>query len=459
MNNEERVTMLREAPIPQLLLKMGLPTMIGMLVTGVYNLIDAYFVGGLGTSQMGAVSITFPLGQAIVGLAVLFGGGAASYLSRLLGANDRKQANHVASTALYTGLVISAIVIAAIVIFMKPILYALGATDTIYPFARQYAMIYVICSIFNIFNVTMNNIAASEGAAKVSMTAMLLGAGLKVIFDPIFIYVLHTGISGAAIATALAQGITSLMYLFYVLKKKSVFSFSPKEIRIDGTIYAEILKVGVPTLAFQLATSIAIGFTNNAAREYGDAAIAAIGIVTRIVSMGIYAVSGFAKGFMPVAGYNYGAKQYGRVQEAIKVGVRWTSAFCIGLTVLMFIFAEPVVTLFTANDSNVIEIGTFALRANIIMFAGMGVEAIYSMLSLALGKAAGGWLLSIGRQGIFFIPVILILPHFIGLNGVIFAQPIADFLTLICIVVLAVKLNGEIRGVKNLHESVPVPAK
>lgn len=459
MKNEERVTMLREAPIPQLLLKMGLPTMIGMLVTGVYNLVDAYFVGGLGTSQMGAVSITFPLGQAIVGLAVLFGGGAASYLSRLLGANDRKQANHVASTALYTGLVISAIVIAAIVIFMKPILYALGATDTIYPFARQYAMIYVICSIFNIFNVTMNNIAASEGAAKVSMTAMLLGAGLNVIFDPIFIYVLHTGISGAAIATALAQGITSLMYLFYILKKRSVFSFSPKEIRIDGTIYAEILKVGIPTLAFQLATSIAIGFTNNAAREYGDAAIAAIGIVTRIISMGIYAVSGFAKGFMPVAGYNYGAKQYGRVQEAIKVGVRWTSTFCIGLTVLMLIFAAPVVSLFTANDSNVIEIGTFALRANIIMFAGMGVEAIYSMLSLALGKAAGGWLLSIGRQGIFFIPVILILPHFIGLNGVIFAQPIADFLTLICIVVLAVKLNGEIRGVKNLHESVPVPAK
>lgn len=204
---------------------------------------------------------------------------------------------------------------------MRPILYALGTTDTIYPYAREYAMIYVISSIFNIFNVTMNNIASSEGAAKVSMTAMLLGAGLNVIFDPIFIYGFHTGIAGAAIATALAQAITTVMYLFYILKKRSVFSFSPKEFRFDKTIYGEIFKVGIPTLAFQLATSIAIGFTNAAAKEYGDAAIAAMGIVTRIISMGIYAVSGFAKGFMPIAGYNYGAKQYHRVQEATKTGL------------------------------------------------------------------------------------------------------------------------------------------
>ena len=445
MNNETRVSMLRNAPIPQVLLKMGLPTMIGMLVTGIYNLVDAYFVGGLGTSQMGAVSITFPLGQAIVGLAVLFGGGAASYLSRLLGAKDKEQANHVASTALYSSLSIAAIMIVIIVAFMRPILYALGTTDTIYPYAREYAMIYVISSIFNIFNVTMNNIASSEGAAKVSMTAMLLGAGLNVIFDPIFIYGFHTGIAGAAIATALAQAITTVMYLFYILKKRSVFSFSPKEFRFDKTIYGEIFKVGIPTLAFQLATSIAIGFTNAAAKEYGDAAIAAMGIVTRIISMGIYAVSGFAKGFMPIAGYNYGAKQYHRVQEATKTGLIWTSTFCVLMTILMLIFATPVISLFTADDLEVVEIGTFALRANIVMFAGMGIEAIYSMLSLALGKAAGGWLLSIGRQGIFFIPVIMFLPRYIGLNGVILAQPIADVLTLVAIIILAIKINRQIK--------------
>lgn len=454
MNNEQRVSMLRNAPIPQVLLKMGLPTMIGMLVTGIYNLVDAYFVGGLGTSQMGAVSITFPLGQAIVGLAVLFGGGAASYLSRLLGANDRERANHVASTALYSSLVLAAIVIVGIVVFIHPVLYALGATDTIYPYAFQYGMIYVIGAIFNIFNVTMNNIASSEGAAKVSMTAMILGAGLNVVFDPIFIYGFGMGIAGAAIATVLAQAITTVMYLVYVLKKRSVFSFSPKDFRFDGSIYKEIFKVGIPTLAFQLATSIAIGLTNAAAKQYGDAAIAAMGIVTRIISMGIYAVSGFAKGFMPIAGYNYGAKQYQRVQEATKTGLIWTSTFCVAMTALMFVFATPVISLFTTGDLEVVKIGAFALRANIIMFAGMGIEAIYSMLSLALGKAAGAWLLSIGRQGIFFIPFVVLLPHFVGLNGVIFAQPIADVLTLIAIIALAIKINRQIKKLVVAQERI-----
>lgn len=450
MNNEERVTMLREAPIPQLLLKMGLPTMIGMLVTGIYSLVDAYFVGGLGTSQMGAVSITFPLGQAIVGLAVLFGGGAASYLSRLLGANERKQANQVASTALYSSLFVAALAIALIVIFIKPILYGLGATDTIYPHAYEYGMIYVISSIFNIFNVTMNNIASSEGATKVSMTAMILGAALNVIFDPICIYWLNMGIAGAAIATAAAQAITTAMYLVYILEKRSVFSFSPKDFRFDKVAYKEIFKVGIPTLAFQLATSIAMGFTNAAAKEYGDAAIAAMGIVSRIITMGMYAVSGFAKGFMPVAGYNFGAKQFQRVQDATKTALKWTSAFCVIFTAIMLVFAPTVVGLFTSDDQQVIEIGSFALRANSIVFVGMGIDAIYSMLSLALGKATGGWLLSVGRQGIFFIPVILLLPHFIGINGVIFAQPIADILTLICMLILAGKINSEIAMQKQI---------
>ena len=443
MNNEKRITMLREGKIPQVLLKMGLPTMIGMLITGIYNLVDAYFVGGLGTSQMGAVSITFPLGQAIVGLAVLFGGGAASYLSRLLGAEQREKANQVASTALYSSLLVAAVVIGVILIFINPVLYALGATKTIFPYAKEYSLIYLAGSIFNIYNVTMNNIASSEGATKVSMSAMILGAVLNVIFDPIFIYVFDMGIKGAAIATALAQAITTFMYLIYVLKKQSVFSFSPRVIHIDKETYKEIFKVGIPTLAFQLATSIAISFTNMQAKNYGDAAIAAMGIITRIVSMGIYAVSGFAKGFMPIAGYNYGAKQYDRLQEATKTALRWTTIFCVVLAIILICVPKPVITLFS-SDVEVIEIGVFALRVNIIPFAFMGLEAVYSMLSLALGKVAGGWLLSIGRQGVFFIPTILLLPKAIGLNGIIFAQPIADMLTVICMLVLATNINRKI---------------
>ena len=197
-------------------------------------------------------------------------------------------------------------------------------------------------------------------------------------------------------------------------------------------------------MAFQLATCLAMGLTNTAAKAYGDAAIAAMGIVSRIITMGIYAVSGFAKGFMPIAGYNYGARQFKRVQTATKTALKWTSGFCVIFTAIMLIFAPVIIGLFTAEDQQVVEIGAFALRVNSITFAGMGIEAIYSMLSLALGKAAGGWLLSLGRQGLFFIPVILLLPRSIGMNGVIFAQPIADLLTLACMLILAIKLSKEI---------------
>jgi len=445
MNKEERITMLREAPIPQLLLKMGLPTMIGMLVTGFYNLIDAYFVGGLGTSQMGAISIAFPLGQAIVGIAVMFGGGAAAYISRLLGERKNEEANHVASTALYSSLIIGAVVIILLECFLDKVLWGLGATETIFPYAKQYAIIYVASSIFNIFNVTMNNIASSEGAVKVSMTAMLLGAGLNVIFAPTFIFGLHMGIIGAGLATAVAQIVTSIMYLFYILKKKSIFSFSLKEIRLEGTIFKEIFKVGIGILVFQLSTSVAISLTNMAAQPYGDSVIAAMGIVTRVISMGIYAVFGFAKGFQPVAGYNYGAGQYDRLQSATKIAVKWTTIFCVLMTLLMILFPQPVVSLFTTNDASVIEIGSFALRINIITFIFYGIEAIYCMLFMALGKPLGGWVLCAGRQAVFFIPIILMLPKFMGLNGVIAAQPIADIITIIIMGILAVKLNGEIK--------------
>ncbi|MGX9754920.1 MATE family efflux transporter [Clostridioides difficile] len=445
MDNEQRIKLLKEAPIQKLLLKMGIPTMIGMLVTGFYNLVDAYFVGGLGTSQMGAVSIAFPIGQVIVGIALLFGGGVSSYLSRLLGEEKHSQASHAASTALYSSLFIGVISIVLIECFIDKIIFALGATETIFPYAKQYAVIYVASSIFNVFNVTMNNIATSEGSTKISMISMLLGAGLNLVLAPICIYGFKMGISGAAIATAIAQAITSLMYLVYLLMKKSIFSFSIKEFRFEREIYVQILKVGIPTLVFQLLTSVAIGLTNKGAQSYGDSAIAAMGIVTRIMSMGSYAVFGFEKGFQPVAGYSYGAKQYMRLNEAINTTLKWTTTFCLVMSLVLIIFPEPIISLFSTSDKAVLEIGTFALRISSVMFIFFGFGTVYSILFLALGKAKEGTFLSVSRQGLFFIPVILLLPSIMGLNGVIFAQPIADLCMVVSAAILGVKLKKEIR--------------
>lgn len=287
MNTQNnKMNLLGNVPVPRALLAMGLPTMAGMLINALYSLADTYFVGDLGTVQMAAVTVAYPLGQIIVGLGLLFGNGAAAYLSRLLGQDDRKTANAVASTALYSSIGISAIAILLSLFFLQPILRQFGALADIMPYALSYSRIYIAFSIFNVFNVTMNNIVSSEGAAKTAMFALMSGAVLNVILDPIFIYTLGLDVSGAAIATALSQMVSSSIYIIYILRKKSVFNFHIRECCFSRDILSEILKIGVPTLLFQLLTSISIAMINDAAKEYGGSALAAMGPVTKILSVG-----------------------------------------------------------------------------------------------------------------------------------------------------------------------------
>lgn len=328
MNNQkQKMELLGNVPVAKALLAMGIPTMIGMLINALYNLVDAYFVGGLGESQMGAISIVYPLGQVVVGLGLLFGNGAASYISRLLGQRKEEQANKVASTSLYCSLTIGIILILFCVVFLKPILILLGATKSILPYAMTYAGIYIISCIFNVFNVTMNNIVTSEGAAKTTMLALLTGAILNIALDPIFIYTFDLGVAGAAIATAISQVVSTLVYLYYLFSKKSIFRFRLKDCSFSKEIFSEIFKIGVPTLVFQLLTSLSISLINNASGTYGDAAIAGMGVVTRLVSMGSLTVFGFIKGFQPIAGYSYGAKKYERLRQAIKTSILWSTIF------------------------------------------------------------------------------------------------------------------------------------
>ena len=246
-NKDKKLALLGNASIPTALLAMGVPTMIGMLVNAFYNLVDAYFVGGLGEIQMGAISVVYPLGQVVVGLGLLFGNGAASYISRLLGHGNREIADKVASTALYGGLLAGAVLITFSILFMNPVLRLLGATDSILPYAVTYAEIYIISCIFNEFNVTMNNIATSEGSAKTTMLALLTGAVINIALDPLFIYAFHLGVAGAALATAVSQAVSTSIYLFYIFWKKSVFHFRIRDCSFTKDIMAEIFKIGIPT--------------------------------------------------------------------------------------------------------------------------------------------------------------------------------------------------------------------
>ena len=439
-----KLELLGSAPIPKALVSLGIPIMIGMLINALYNLVDAYFVGGLGESPMGAISIVFPLGQVVVGLGLMFGNGAASYLSRLLGRDDKDTANKVASTALYSSVIIGAILIIIATILLKPILTLLGATDTIMPYALTYARIYIISCIFNVFNVTMNNIVASEGAAKTTMCALLLGAIINIGLDPLFIYTFNMGVAGAAIATAISQFVSTLVYLSYVFKDKSAFTFSIKAFEPTKQIFIEILKIGVPTLTFQLLTSLSIALINRAANGYGDSVIAGMGTVTRITSMGTLVVFGFLKGFQPIAGFSYGAKNFKRLHEAIKTSILWSTIFCVIVGGLVFLFSTQIITQFANGNEAMILVGKRSLMANGLSFFLFGFYTVYSSLFLALGKGTAGIILGACRQGICFIPVIFLLPIIWGMNGILYAQPIADILSVIITVFMALNLHKQL---------------
>lgn len=445
MNGQnKKMELLGSAPIPKALLAIGLPAMIGMMINALYNLVDAYFVGGLGTAQMGAISVAFPLGQVVVGLGLLFGNGAASYISRLLGTGEKETANKVASTALYSSLCVGAVIIICTVIFLNPVLKMLGATGSIMPYAVTYTRIYIISSIFNVFNVTMNNIVTSEGAAKTTMFALLTGAALNMMLDPVFIYVLDLGVAGAAIATAISQIVSTAVYLTYIFRKKSVFNFSIKECCYSKEIVSEVLKIGIPTLVFQLLTSLSIALINMQTKVYGDSVIAAMGVVTRVISMGSLMVFGFIKGFQPIAGFSYGAKKYDRLHEAIKTSILWSTIFCIIFGAGAALFSSSIISGFTRVDMEMIHAGQKALGANGLSFLLFGFYTVYSSLFLALGKAKEGFVLGACRQGICFVPVVLLLPMAWGIHGILYAQPIADVISAIVTVFMALHLHKEL---------------
>lgn len=446
--HNKKMELLGSVPIPKALLSLGLPAMIGMMINAFYNLADAYFVGGLGTSQMGAITVAFPLGQVVVGLGLLFGNGAASYLSRLLGNGETETADKVASTAVYSSLFAGTVMILFTVIFLNPILKLLGATGSILPYAAAYTKIYVISSIFNVFNVTMNNIVTSEGAAKTTMFALLAGAVLNIALDPIFIYILNLGVAGAAIATAISQIVSTLVYLRYIRSKKSAFSFRIHKCCFSKKLMSEILKIGIPTMLFQLLTSLSIALTTKQAQGFGDSVIAGMGVVTKIIAMGSLMVFGFIKGFQPIAGYSYGAKKYGRLYEAIQISILWTTVFCIIFGLTLALFPTAIVSQFTKADIDMIYASQKALRANGISISAFGFYTVYSSLFLSLGKAKEGFLLGACRQGICFVPVILTLPAIWGINGILYAQPISDLISAVIAAFMAVHLHKELAAKK-----------
>lgn len=447
MNQEKRIEFIEHGDLKKVLWTMGIPTMIGMIITALYNVVDAYFVSGLGQSQFAAVSVVFPIVQIMIGIGLTFGSGGGSYVSRLLGAGDHKRANHTASISMLYGLGITTIIILILLTFLTPVLTFVGATDTILSYANHYARIIILASLLTVFNVTMNNLVTAEGKPQKTMIIMTAGALLNIILDPIFIYKLNLGVDGAAYATAISQALSTTLYFSLIVRKKNLIRINLRNTKWDGEIFVQILKIGMPIFLYQLFTSVSMSLTNMAAKPYGDDAIAAMGIMLRVISIGLFMVFGFTKGFMPVIGINFGAKNMERVREAIKITNRWCLRFCFLFGLLIILGSTHIATIFAKGGSAfLIDIASQALIYNGVLFLLFGHQNVYSTAFLAMGKAKEGGLLNLSRQGIFFIPLIFVLPIFFGLKGVLYTQPAADALTIILTRYFVFKNKNMLKG-------------
>ncbi|WHH58853.1 MATE family efflux transporter [Petroclostridium sp. X23] len=439
---------LRNDNVENALIKLSIPAIIGMLITATYNIIDTFFIGILGiTSATAAVSIVFPLFLLIGALGLALGIGGGTYISRMLGSQQKDSADIAGSITIFTVLGLSSLFTIPGVLFMEPILKALGASPTIMPYACAYARILISGTLFTMGNMAMDNLVRAEGNAKHSMMVIIAGTVLNVILDPIFIFTFDLGVKGAAFATVLSQAVSFFLFLHYYFSGKSFVKVSIKLYTFSAKLFIEIFQIGVPVFIKQFLISMSAGLVNIAAASYGDFAVAAMGITMRVTSIVIMVIIGFTQGFQPLAAYSYGAKKIDRLNQAIKVSILWLTGFTVISAILISILAKYIVSLFS-DDIRLINTGVELFRAFSITLPLLGFIFIYGSLFEALGKGGKAFFQSLSRQGIFFIPPLFILPMFFGLNGVIWSQPLADLITVFLTIILAGNLKKELHCIQ-----------
>ena len=454
-SNEQQYMKMTTAPVGKLIARLAVPTMISMLVTAVYNMADTYFVSQLGTSAAGAVGIVFSLMALIQAVGFTLGMGAGSNISRLLGAQKEERAQEIASTAFYSSVFFGLMLSVLGLTHTSGLMRLLGATRTILPYAIDYASFILIGAPVMCGSFVLNNVLRAEGRAAFSMIGISFGGILNMILDPIFIYSFRLGITGAAIATVLSQFISFLILLSCFLRRKTIIRLDIRRMAKEAGTYLLIIKTGLPSLFRQGLASIATVMLNVNAAVYGDAAVAAMSIVGKCFMLIFSSIIGFGQGFQPVVGYNYGAKKYARVREAFRFSLTVGIAMLFVLSVAGFLLAPQIMMLFRRDDPEVIAIGTFALRSQCISLAVMPVSVMTNMLFQSIGKYWTATLLSSARQGIFFLPLIAVLPELLGLAGVQITQMCADFLTVLCCLPFLIGFFRNLKELEGEKETCP----
>ena len=435
---------LTTTPVPRLIVSLAVPTIISMLVTSFYNMADTYFVGKINTQSTAAVGIVFSVMSIIQAVGFFFGHGSGNYISRKLGAQETGNAEKMAATGFFWALFMGIFLAVVGLIFLTPLSLALGSTPTILPYTEKYLGIILLGAPFMTASLVLNNQIRFQGNAAYAMVGIVSGAVINVILDPILIFVFDMGISGAALATVISQ-ICSFSLLLYMGRKGGNIRIRFKNFTPSLAFIKEIIGGGTPSLARQGLASVATILLNVAAGAYGDAAIAGMSIVTRIAMFINAFLIGFGQGFQPVCVFNYGAGLYARVRQGFWFCVKVGFIFLLVCALAGMGFAEEIVSLFRKGDPDVIAVGAAALRWQFITFPLGSWIVMSNMMLQTIRKPVKATIISSARQGLFFIPLIFILSHYLGLQGVEMCQAVADLLTFILAIPLTCSVLNEMK--------------
>ncbi len=440
----ERANMLKNEPISKIIPKMAIPTIIAFLINSIYSLADTYFVSSLGTNATAAVSVNSSLDQLIMMAGSLLAVGANSYIARLLGKGDTEKANKVLSTAFFLAMGLGALVMIFGTIFMTPMVRVLGATESCEQYSIEYARYVLYAAPFMAANFVMNQCLRSEGSAMFSMVGMGFGGVLNCILDPIFIFGLDMGVAGASLATALSKVVSFIILIFPYLSHHSMLNLSLRHFKICKDIIGNIVSVGSSSMFRSGLAVLSAILLNNIAGRISDSVLAGIGVCTRVMMFPFSIILGFGTGFQPVAGFNWGAKLYGRVNESYKFCSKVAIVGSVVMSVVLIVFSDPIIVMFAGSDPEMREFGRICMISQCIALPVHAWVAVVNMLCSGLGNAKGAFLLATARQGSCFIPILFVLAYIFGAYGLAVVQAVADILTLALAIPIIIGMKRKI---------------
>ena len=427
-SEERRIYILREEKPAKAVVKLGVPLIAGMFIMVLYNLVDTYFIGLMRDDyQLAAVNLAYPVMMISIAISNMIGTGASSLIARSLGAGDREKADHTVTAGFVLTVVNSVIVAVLGLSLLGPIVTGLGAQANTFDYTRQYVQVILAGSLFTMGNYTFGQLLRSEGSVMQSVAGMIAGTIVNIMLDPIFIFGLGLEIRGAAIATILGNAAGMCVSLWFYLGGKTLLSPAFKYVRPTAEILKEIFWVGVPATLETLLTSAAYIVNNNLAVGYGELTVAAMGIAQKILSLGNYVYQGFAAGTQPIMGYNYGAKNYRRMIDVLKAGVMVCSGTELCIMAVYGVFAPQLIGIFT-DSAEVIATGSRVLRTIMCILPFVGAVSMSRMSFQAMGKPQFAFAITLVRQLFLYVPLLLILNRVFGFGGIIWAQPVTEFI-------------------------------